>query len=204
MRRELGTFPWQANVLCSLCRVSTGEVCARSWLPGSLPGAVPSALARHRALLLPKNLRAVPFQLSSREPSPEAPQEPAQEAQCRLSWLPERHVAMETCISCYEKQLQQCGEHSWPHHISSLCWVVPLGPCQDQCVLVPHSAIPAGSPSCCSLLVPLPCSQTHRHGCCGIWLLPTGALLRAIPGGWQQGWGISPAIKPPGLGTVLR
>ncbi|XP_027324871.3 uncharacterized protein C16orf96 homolog isoform X1 [Anas platyrhynchos] len=70
VRRELGTFPWQASVLCSLCRVSTGE-------------------------------------LSSREPSPEAPQEPAQEAQCRLSWLPERHVAVETCISCHEKQLQQ-------------------------------------------------------------------------------------------------
>ncbi|XP_035195354.1 uncharacterized protein C16orf96 homolog [Oxyura jamaicensis] len=65
VRRELGTFSWQAGVLCSLCRVPTGE-------------------------------------LSSRELSPEAPQEPAQ-----LSWLPERHVAVETCISCHENQLQR-------------------------------------------------------------------------------------------------
>ncbi|XP_040431027.1 uncharacterized protein C16orf96 homolog isoform X4 [Cygnus olor] len=70
VRRELGNFPWQAGVLCSLCRVPTGE-------------------------------------LSSQELSPEAPQEPAQEAPCRLSWLPERHVAVETCISCHENQLQQ-------------------------------------------------------------------------------------------------
>uniref|UniRef100_A0A8B9IH18 Uncharacterized protein n=1 Tax=Anser cygnoides TaxID=8845 RepID=A0A8B9IH18_ANSCY len=45
--------------------------------------------------------------LSSRELSPEAPQEPAQEAPCKQSWLPERHVAVETFISCHENQLQQ-------------------------------------------------------------------------------------------------
>ncbi|XP_047922602.2 uncharacterized protein C16orf96 homolog isoform X1 [Anser cygnoides] len=70
VRQELGNFPWQAGVLCSLCRVPTGE-------------------------------------LSSRELSPEAPQEPAQEAPCKQSWLPERHVAVETFISCHENQLQQ-------------------------------------------------------------------------------------------------
>lgn len=162
MHRELSSFPWHATALCcsSLCGAPAGEVCAGSWVPGSLAGNAPRLQDGTGIFSLPKTLGAVLFQkLSSQELSPKPSQEPAHESPCRLSWLLEQHEAVGTHVSHHESQLQQHGEHRHPHHAGPLCWVVPPlpGPVDGE-------AIPSGSPSCCSPLVPLPRSQPCWHG----------------------------------------